>query len=347
MSADFDGRSSQPSDDELVRRVREGDDSAFGVLYERHRGAAEQVARAMVRGADMHQDLVAEAFASVLDKLKQGLGPSTNFQAYLFACIRNGFRQHLRQPAIDTASDRPWLLDASTAGPEELVSELTHDAAAKAFASLPDSWRSVLWKLEVEGQGPSEVAHSMGTSPAAVSALVYRAREGLRRAYLTQHLPAVVSRGCNWTVDRLPQFVRGDLGASATSRIDQHLVTCPTCRAALEQLEQVNSRMGAVVWPLVLVGGLPGFVQALPRPRLPLGGGRPRLPARAAAPSSWGTAARPPWPPWPTTLAAYPDRDGGSGIGVVSRTSDGVRRRDCSRPAAPGVSGIADGRSGW
>lgn len=62
----------------------------------------------------------------------------------------------------------------------------SHDRAEvlSALSSLPESWRRVLWSLEVEGHTPREVAAVLGLAPNAVSALAYRARSGLRRAYL-------------------------------------------------------------------------------------------------------------------------------------------------------------------
>ena len=42
----------------------------------------------------------------------------------------------------------------------------------------------VLWHTEVEGQRPAEVAPLLGMSPNSVSALAYRAREGLRQAFV-------------------------------------------------------------------------------------------------------------------------------------------------------------------
>ena len=45
----------------------------------------------------------------------------------------------------------------------------------------------VLWHLEVENQKPADIAPLLGMSANSVSALAYRAREGLRQAYLNMH----------------------------------------------------------------------------------------------------------------------------------------------------------------
>jgi DNA-directed RNA polymerase specialized sigma24 family protein len=65
---------------------------------------------------------------------------------------------------------------------------LERSLVAQAFASLPERWQAVLWYTEVEQARPAEVALLLGISPNSVAALRYRAREGLRQAYLQAHV---------------------------------------------------------------------------------------------------------------------------------------------------------------
>ena len=82
------------------------------------------------------------------------------------------------------------------------VEELESTLATRAFTRLPERWQLVLWRTEVEQQSPAEVAALLGLTPNGVSALAYRAREGLRQAYLQEHLvrastPARCQRGAS------------------------------------------------------------------------------------------------------------------------------------------------------
>ena len=72
---------------------------------------------------------------------------------------------------------------------------------ARAFASLPERWQAVLWHTEIEGARPADVAPLLGLTANGVAALAYRAREGLRQAYL-QMRPRPGRR-------RLPDLGRG------------------------------------------------------------------------------------------------------------------------------------------
>jgi RNA polymerase sigma factor (sigma-70 family) len=63
----------------------------------------------------------------------------------------------------------------------------TGDLISEAFDQLPERWRQVLVAVEIEGRRPAQLAPELGLSPNAVSALVARARRGLRVAYRDAH----------------------------------------------------------------------------------------------------------------------------------------------------------------
>src|SRR5690606_15100640 len=125
-------------------------------------------------------------------------------------------------------------------------------AAAKAFASLPERWQMVLWHTEVEGQKPAEVAELLGMSANSVSALAYRAREGLRQAFLNSHAQEIEDERCRWTNDHLGGYVRKALSRRDTAKVEAHLDECRRCMAIYLELSEVNSGLGAVLAPLLL-----------------------------------------------------------------------------------------------
>ena len=92
-------------------------------------------------------------------------------------------------------------------------------AAAKAFASLPERWQLVLWHLEVEGQKPADIAPLLGMSANSVSALAYRAREGLRQAFLTMHIADLTETDCRWVNEHLGAFIRKGLSKRDAAKV--------------------------------------------------------------------------------------------------------------------------------
>jgi DNA-directed RNA polymerase specialized sigma24 family protein len=77
------------SDEEVVARVRRGDTRSYGVLYQRHAERARRLARSIVNNRSDADDVVAEAFASVLSALEGGKGPVDSFAPYLMSSVRN------------------------------------------------------------------------------------------------------------------------------------------------------------------------------------------------------------------------------------------------------------------
>ena len=219
-----------PSDAELISAVREGDSAAFGQLYTRHVDAARRLARTLVRGSSDVDDLVAETFAKLLGKLKDGGGPDTSFRAYLLTSLRNTFYDRTRRDRRVEVTDDLTRHDPGVPFVDTAVEGLERSLAARAFARLPERWQMVLWHTEVEGDSPAEVAPLLGLTPNGVSALAYRARERLRQAYLQEHLNDAAGDECSWTIERLGAHVAVDCpaGRAAGSR---H--TCATAGAVV------------------------------------------------------------------------------------------------------------------
>jgi len=175
------------TDDELLHRAMEGDRGAFEALYRRHREAARRVAAVHSHSGADAEDAVAEGFARLFAALPRLAGRRIVFRAYLLTSVRNAATdRHRRMRKID-------LREAVPEGPPEAgadqgaLSTAERHLVSQALETLPARWRTVLWLTAVEGLSPAEIAHRIGVTPAAVAALAYRSRQGLRMAYLQLH----------------------------------------------------------------------------------------------------------------------------------------------------------------
>ncbi|MFC0626824.1 sigma-70 family RNA polymerase sigma factor [Kribbella deserti] len=251
-----------PSDAEFIARVRAGDLEAFGELFARHHLAAERMARQLVPAADA-DDLASDAFAKVLDALRNGGGPDISFRAYLLTTVRRVHVDRIRAGKKVQSTDE---IESFERTPESFddptVTGFESGAAAKAFASLPERWQAVLWHTEVEGEKPATVAPLLGLTPNGVSALAYRAREGLRQAYLQQHLADVAGDRCRWTTERLGAYVRGGLTKREDKQVRAHLDECAKCTAVYLELVEVNSALPALLAPALLGAAGVGYLAA-------------------------------------------------------------------------------------
>ena len=240
-----------PGDAELISAVRGGDLSAYGALFERHVAAARRLARQLVPYGDV-DDLVSDAFAKVLTVLQRGGGPDVAFRAYLLTAVRRLHVDRVRAGTRLTTTDDLAPFDPGVPFRDTAVEGFESAAAAKAFASLPERWQLVLWHTEVEGSKPAEVATLLGMSPNSVSALAYRAREGLRQAFLNEHVSELDEDDHRWTHQHLGAYVRNGLSKRDVAKIEGHLQECRKCMAVYLELTEVNSNLSGILAPLLL-----------------------------------------------------------------------------------------------
>ncbi|MFB4348987.1 sigma-70 family RNA polymerase sigma factor [Microbacterium sp. CR_7] len=267
------------ADADLVLRTRSGDAAAFGELWRRHYPSGMSVARSITSSIDP-DDLVQESYTRIYQAIIKGGGPNGSFRAYLFTSIRNtaaAWGRSRRESAIDeldTVADPDSTEQATN---EALDRSLT----AQAFRSLPSRWQEVLWYTEIEQMKPAEAGPLLGMKAGAVSQLAFRAREGLREAWIQAHLrSAEPGSDCQWTIEHLGAYSRGNLGVRDKKRLEGHLEDCARCMIVAAEAKDVSTRLALVLLPLVLgVTGATGYLATLQ------GGGAPIV-ALAAMPSA-------------------------------------------------------------
>lgn len=252
MSLDVSPTSSltERSDSELIDGTRAGSQDAYAELWRRHSNAGRTVARSITSSIDP-DDLVSESFARIYQAVRRGKGPTGAFRPYLFTTIRNtaaAWGRARRETSLDTLDsfEDPDTNEASS------IEALDRSLSARAFRSLPTRWQEVLWYTEIEGMTPAEVAPLLGMKANSVSALSYRAREGLREAWIQAHLRSVDDDSEHaFTISRLGSYARGNLAARDTAKVEAHLDTCQRCTIVAAEAKEVGSRMALVLLPLV------------------------------------------------------------------------------------------------
>lgn len=251
------------SDSELVLRTRAGESSAFGELWSRHYQSGMSAARSVTSKIDP-DDLVQEAYTRILHAIQRGGGPNGSFRAYLLASIRNTAASWGRANRESVVDELDTLPDPDSTE-ESLEDALDHSLTVQAFRGLPTRWQEVLWYTEVEQMRPSTVAPLLGMSSGAVSQLAFRAREGLREAWVQAHLnSATADSECRWTIDSLGAYARGNLSARDRKRVDEHLHECARCMIVAAEAKDVSGRLAMVLLPLVLgAGGAGAYLATL------------------------------------------------------------------------------------
>ncbi|MDF5757483.1 sigma-70 family RNA polymerase sigma factor [Spongiactinospora sp. TRM90649] len=254
---------SRQSDAELLESVRTGKAAAYGILYQRHVSAARCLARQLVSSHAEAEDAVAETFAKILDLVRRGGGPEIALRPYLLTALRRTIYDRARGESRQVPTDDLDSHDPGVPFVDPALAGLERSLVARAFMSLPDRWRMVLWHTEVESARAADLAPMLGLTPNAVAALAYRAREGLRQAYLQMHLSDIPRQGCRPVVAKMGAYVRGGLPKRESRIVDDHVAGCADCHAIFIELNDVNEGMRLVVGPLVAGPVLLGYLTAL------------------------------------------------------------------------------------
>lgn len=171
----------QPSDAELMARVREGDRDAFADLVDRHKDAVVNYLTRLAGNRDRAEDLAQETFLRLF-RSAGGYTEQGYLRAFLYRIGTNLLRSEERR-------DRrlrflmPFLSreeHAEPAAPSGLLRrELTREVAA-AVAKLPLRYRIPLVLHEIEGWSYVDIAQETGCREGTVKSRVHRGRLQLK-----------------------------------------------------------------------------------------------------------------------------------------------------------------------
>ncbi|WP_443742845.1 sigma-70 family RNA polymerase sigma factor [Streptomyces smyrnaeus] len=328
------------SDMELLSRMREGDDAAYEELYRRHAEPVRRYARTCCRDADTAEDLTGEVFARTLQAVRGGKGPEASARAYLLASVRHvaadWARTRRRERLVDDFAAFAQSAAAASASRHEETLDLGAEVRAmreaeerlvvRAFRSLSEYDRMLLWHTAVEGVPPQEVAPLLGKSRGATATAAHRARENLKQAYLQAHVNRALTEGgeCARYADRLGAYARGGLRMRAERGLARHLEECPACRQAASEVKDLNEHIRLLV-PVALVGWF-GTASGAKAFAALLGGGATT--AAAGGAGAGGAAAG---------GAGGAAGSGGAGAGASGAGAGGAASEGLGAPAKAGI----------
>ncbi|GII28324.1 hypothetical protein Pmi06nite_17660 [Planotetraspora mira] len=239
---------------ELLEAVRGGNAPAYGTLYQRHAVAARSLAQQFIQGEEEVEDTLVETFAGILDLIRAGAGPVFAFRPHLLMAVR----RYAAIGAVDLTDPDAVYVDPELTGLERAV-------LARAFFSLPERWRMVLWHADVESARPGDLAPLLGMSAGGVTALADRAREGLRQAYLQLHREGGPGEECGPILSNIIKYVEGSLPKREAHVVDGHVAECIDCRAVFLELADVPQGLRVIVGQLVAGPHIDGYLAELKR----------------------------------------------------------------------------------
>ena len=173
----------QLDDEQIIKRVKNGDVEAFGILYEQY---AEVIFRYVYSHLDSRldaEDLTEEIFLRAWRALPKYDERGLPFTAFLFRIARNSLIDHYRSHKI-VQSIEDVELQSHEAGPEETVEvRIENGSLREMLTKLREDYRNVLIFRFLSGLSPEETAQVMQRSVGAVRVLQHRALSALSALY--------------------------------------------------------------------------------------------------------------------------------------------------------------------
>jgi RNA polymerase sigma-70 factor (sigma-E family) len=148
-------------------------------LYQRCAPAGLRVAYLLTGDAGLAEDLVQEAFARLIGRLRHLREPAA-FDAYLRRTIVNLSASHFRHQAVVRAYERRYAgIEHATREPDVIE----HEAMRKALLGLPERQRAAIVLRFYEDLPEAEVAEILRCRPGTVRSLVTRGVQAMRPSF--------------------------------------------------------------------------------------------------------------------------------------------------------------------
>ena len=180
----------ETTDDELMALVKAGDEGAFEALFDRHCPTVfGYCMRTFAGNRALADDVVQETWMKVTLHSRR-YDPRGQFRAWLMRIARNECLVQLRR-RLPLSSDEEGIVEEGVSEADierDLLQQQENRKVHNAIQSLPDSQRVVLMLSVIDGLSHNEIAEQLGSTFGAVSALIFRARNELRRKLRREEL---------------------------------------------------------------------------------------------------------------------------------------------------------------
>jgi RNA polymerase sigma-70 factor (ECF subfamily) len=189
VKKDMEAVAALDRDAELMLRVREGDDTSFGLLLERHRGPVVHFLYRMVQNPSVSEELAQEVFLRVY-RSRATYEPTAKFTTWLFRIathlalnwVRDGKKEKgqesLDEQVVD-GIDRQ-VRDRQPTIEQEMLYEVKMKEVRQAIEALPAKQRAAVLMHKYEELEYAQIARALNCSESAVKSLLFRAYESLR-----------------------------------------------------------------------------------------------------------------------------------------------------------------------
>ena len=191
-----------PSDDELLRLILAGDESAFVALYRRRQSGIYRFALQMSGSEMIAEDVTQEVFMVLINEAKNYDPSKGSLSAYLYGIARNHVLRALSRDRSFVSIGDSYEEDGE-AGHEQLVAnddplgDLTRnetiETVRQAVAALPAHYREVVVLCDLHEMSYVEAAQVLNCAVGTVRSRLHRARALLIEKLRARNEPGTAS----------------------------------------------------------------------------------------------------------------------------------------------------------
>ena len=176
-------------DAQLIRRVLDGDDTAFSVLVRKYQKSVHALAWRKIGDFHIAEEITQDTFLKAYQKLSTLKEPQS-FVSWLYVITANHCNTWLRKKRLQTQSlentSSTQLESANYSGyviaeNERMTVETQREVVKKLLAKLKESDRTVITLYYFGGMTYQEISKFLGVSVGAIKNRVYRAQERLKK----------------------------------------------------------------------------------------------------------------------------------------------------------------------
>jgi RNA polymerase sigma-70 factor (ECF subfamily) len=176
-------------DAQLMLRVRDGDDTSFALLLERHRGPVAHFLYRMIQNQAVSEELAQEVFLRVY-RSRATYEPTAKFTTWLFRIAThvalNSIRDRKKEKGQESLSEEMLdgverqVADRQQTVEQEMINEVKLREVRQAIEALPAKQRAAVLMHKYEGLDYAQIAAVLSCSESAIKSLLFRAYESLR-----------------------------------------------------------------------------------------------------------------------------------------------------------------------
>ena len=170
------------NDPELIRRMEQGDEEAFGQVYARHHRPLYGFALHMSGSTATAEEAIQDVFMVLIRQPDKFDSERGTLRSFLYGVTRNVVRRHLeRRGPLGTSSQEPEPVDDAPTPLAVLARNERVSSIRATVLTLPERYREVVILCDLQECSYQQAARTIGCSEGTVRSRLHRGRGLLRQ----------------------------------------------------------------------------------------------------------------------------------------------------------------------